>query len=212
MNPADLGEVLGGGENSFVEFKRDGIHPAQLAAEIAALLNHEGGRVLLGVEDDGTVSGLTREPRKAEEWVMQAARDLIEPAVIPSWQTVTMPSGVVGIVSVPANAPGKPYRARQGGHWVTRVRVGSTTRDAAREEEERMFQQSGGLRYGLKPVLGTTSVHLDHRRLHDYFTRICGIDDPPLRDSEDLAVLLRIATTASWVLTSCWRSSRIVSR
>lgn len=191
MIPAELLEIVTAGENSFVEFKRDGIHPAQLAAEITALLNHEGGRVLLGVEDDGTVSGLTREPRRVEEWVMQAARDLIEPAVIPSWQTVTMPSGVVGIVSVPANAPGKPYRARQGGHWVTKVRVGSTTRDAAREEEERLFQQSGGLRYGLKPVLGTTRVHLDHRRLHDYFTRICGIDDPPLRDSEDLAVLLR---------------------
>ncbi len=191
MNPNDLSEVLGGGENSFVEYKRDDIHPAQLAAEIAALLNHEGGRVLLGVEDDGTVSGLTREPRRVEEWVMQAARDLLEPAVIPSWQTARAPEGVVGIVSVPANAPDKPYRARQGSHWVTKIRVGSTTRDATRDEEERLFQQSGRLLYGLKPVLGTSAEHLDQRRLLDYFTRICGDDELPPRNSDEFSVLLR---------------------
>lgn len=192
MNSDELSEVVAAGENSFVEFKRDDIHPAQLAAEVAALLNHEGGRVLLGVEDDGAISGLAREPRRVEEWVMQAARDLLEPAVIPSWQTATTADGdVVGIVSVPANAPDKPYRARQGSHWITKIRVGSTTRDATRDEEERLFQQSGRLLYGLKPVLGTSPAHLDRRRLLDYFTRVCGVDDLPPWDSEDFAVLLR---------------------
>ena len=36
------------GENSGVEFKRDDVRPERLAAEIAALLNLEGGHVLLG--------------------------------------------------------------------------------------------------------------------------------------------------------------------
>lgn len=180
MNRAELDDLVAGGENSFVEFKRDGVHPARLAAEIAALLNHEGGCVLLGVDDDGTVSGLAREPRKVEEWVMQAARDLLEPAVIPSWQTVATAQGaVVGILSVPANAPDKPYRVRQGSHWVTKVRVGSTTRDATREEEERLFQQSGRLLYGLKPVLGSSVADLDRGRLTDYFRRVRGDSEFP---------------------------------
>ena len=191
MKRDELHELLSGGENSFVEFKRDDIHPARLAAEIAALLNHEGGCVLLGVEDDGTVSGLTRETRQAEEWVMQAARELLEPAVIPSWQTATTADGLsVGMLSVPANAPDKPYRARQESHWVTKIRVGPTTRDATREEDERLFQQSRRLMYGLKPVLGTRLAHLDRRRLLDYFTRVCGDDDLPPWDSEEFSVLL----------------------
>jgi ATP-dependent DNA helicase RecG len=74
MNRTDLAEMIHNGENSGVEFKRDDIVPERLARELAALLNLEGGHILLGVENDRTVSGLTREPEKAEEWVMEIAR------------------------------------------------------------------------------------------------------------------------------------------
>ena len=37
-----------------LEFKRDDIQPRRLAGEIVALLNLEGGHILLGVEDDAT--------------------------------------------------------------------------------------------------------------------------------------------------------------
>ena len=78
-----------------------------------ALLNLEGGHILLGVEDDATVTGLTREPLKAEEWVMQIARDHIQPAVIPYWETLEWDNGaVIGVVSLPADAPDKPYKAK----------------------------------------------------------------------------------------------------
>ena len=53
-----------------------------------ALLNLEGGRILLGVEKDRSVSGLTRDPDKAEEWVMEVARVHVLPAVIPYWETL----------------------------------------------------------------------------------------------------------------------------
>ena len=133
------------------------IRPQRLAGEIVALLNLEGGHILLGIEDDATASGLTREPKEAEEWVMQIARDHIQPGVIPYWETLEWAEGIViGVVSLPADAPDKPYKVKSGSSWVTRIRVGTTTRDASREEEERLYQQSGRLRYGLKPVLGTT--------------------------------------------------------
>ena len=79
MNRSQLLELLLNGENSGLEFKRDDIQPHRLAGEIVALLNLEGGHILLGVEDDATASGLTREPKEAEEWVMQIARDHIQP-------------------------------------------------------------------------------------------------------------------------------------
>ncbi|GFP36281.1 ATP-dependent DNA helicase RecG, partial [Candidatus Hakubella thermalkaliphila] len=41
-----------------VEFKRDDVHPQSLAKEIASLANLEGGYILIGVEDDGTVTEL----------------------------------------------------------------------------------------------------------------------------------------------------------
>lgn len=71
MQENELYYLIRNGENSGVEFKRDDIHPDILAKEVAALLNLEGGYILLGVEDDGAVSGLAREAKKVEEWVIE---------------------------------------------------------------------------------------------------------------------------------------------
>ena len=56
----ELLEIIRNGENSGVEFKRDAIQNIALAEDLVAFSNFEGGIVLLGVEDDGSVSGITR--------------------------------------------------------------------------------------------------------------------------------------------------------
>lgn len=170
MNRLELTEVVHNGENSGVEFKRDDIVPEKLAKEMAALLNLEGGRILLGVEKDRTVSGLTRDPEKAEEWVMEIARTHLRPAAIPFWETLDWGEGrVVGIVSLPADAPDKPYKVKRGAAWATQIRVGTTSRDATDEEEARLYMQSGRLQYDRKPVPGAKFEDLDGRRLLNYF-------------------------------------------
>ena len=88
MNKAELIERIANGENSRVEFKRDDCRPGELATEMAALLNLEGGVILLGVEDDGRISGLTRSRGDAEEWVMNIARQNLQPATIPVWTCI----------------------------------------------------------------------------------------------------------------------------
>ncbi len=191
MNQTDLLRLIADGESPRADFKRDDMQPVKIAGVIAGLLNLEGGQVLLGVEDDGEISGLSRAAAKAEEWVMQVARDHLSPSVIPTWEVTECEGGaMVGIVTVPPNAPDKPYKCKQGAHWVTKVRVGTTTRDATREEEQRLYQQSGGLRYGLKPVPGAGVADLDSRRLKDYFARIRGDTEMPNPGSEPWRRLL----------------------
>ena len=62
MNPEnyEILELIAQGESLTVEFKsdRNGISDRELVAAIVALANTEGGALLLGVEDDGTVTGL----------------------------------------------------------------------------------------------------------------------------------------------------------
>jgi ATP-dependent DNA helicase RecG len=106
MNRSELAEVLRNGESSGVEFKRDDVRPERLAREIAALLNFEGGHILLGVDDDGSVRGLTHPPQKTEEWVMEVARTHVRPATIPYWETVEWREGV--IVGPRVAAGGRP--------------------------------------------------------------------------------------------------------
>ena len=184
MNAVALADLIRNGENSGVEFKRDDIRPESLAKEMAALLNLEGGYILLGVEDDGTVAGLAHDPAAAEEWVMTVSRDHIRPAAIPYWETIEWePGRVVGIVQLPADSPDKPYKARRGSAWVTQIRVGTTSRDATDPEEERLYAQSGRLPYDLKPVVGATFNDLDPRRLADYF-RSKRAQSPPSDEDE----------------------------
>ena len=115
MNRDELSELIRNGENSILEFKRDGVHPDSLAKALSAMLNLEGGKVLLGVEDDGSVSGLERRREEVERWVMEIARRNLQPAVIPSWVAMTLEDGrVVGVVGLPEDAPGKPYKAPAG--------------------------------------------------------------------------------------------------
>ncbi len=191
MNRTALAELLHHGENSGVEFKRDGVHPQSLAKEMAALLNLEGGHILLGVEKDGSVSGLIRSPEAAEEWVMEVARKHLQPAAIPFWETIDWGEGkIVGVITLPADAPDKPYKSRRGSAWVTMIRVGTTSREATREEEARLYMQSGSLPYDRKPVLGARQRDLDRRRLINYFRDFRRQDIPEETDDDSWTRLL----------------------
>ena len=190
MNRTELAELIHNGESSGVEFKRAGVRPERLAREIAALLNHEGGHVLLGVEDDGAVTGLAQPPKRTEEWVMEVVRAHVRPAAVPWWETIDWDGRRVGVVSLPADAPDKPYKAKRGSAWVTQVRVGTTTRDATDEEEARLYMQAGRIPYDRRPVSGASFEDLDLRRLVNYFRDLRRQHCPPEDDREAWTRLL----------------------
>ena len=113
MNRTELFELIAHRENSRVEFQRDDCLPDDLAKKMSGLLNLEGGVILLGVENNGRISGLTRNREAAEEWMMNITRQNLQPAIIPVWTCMTMETGQeVGIIGLAADSPGKPYKAR----------------------------------------------------------------------------------------------------
>jgi ATP-dependent DNA helicase RecG len=187
----ELLELVRNGENSGVEFKRDDIHPDQLAKELCALANFEGGHIFLGVEDDRTISGLTRSPADAEAWVMNICRgDGLTPPVIPYWETVLVNGKVVGVITLPADLPDKPYKAKRGRGWQVYIRRGTTSVDASREEEARLYQSSGLLRYDIRPVAGTAISDLDLGRLNAYFRYVREQDVPADNEQAEWEQLL----------------------
>ncbi len=192
MNAAELIGIINEGENSYVEFKRDDEQANSLAKEMSALLNLEGGLILLGVEDDGSVSGLVRSRGEVELWVMNIVRHNLQPGFIPQWSSVTLEGGkVVGIIRLPQDIFGKPYKARHGSAWTTYVRVGRTSRAATREEEGRLYQFAGVVRYEIKPVVGTDFKDLDFNLLDNYSRKILKRKEvPELEDAESWRQLL----------------------
>ena len=190
MNRIELLDLIQNGEDSTVEFKRDRVQNHDLAKEIVAFLNLDGGVVLLGVEDDGRISGTTRD--SLEEWVGELCRRKIDPPVVPvlSWMRDAEPDRDVLAVRVTIG-PDKPYARVHNNRRTYYIRVGSASQEASREELERMYQASGHLRYGLKPVPGAGFDALDSRRLHDYLTRVLDGDAPAEDDRSGWETLLR---------------------
>lgn len=167
---AELLDIILNGENSGVEFKRDVVQNHDLAKELVAFSNFAGGIVLLGVEDDGSISGLTRGD--IEGWVMTTCRDKIRPGIIPFFEIVrnVEPGKDVGIVRVTRGFD--VHTVWHNNHNTYYIRVGTQSREPSPEELGRLFQQRGAIRAELRPVSGAVPSDLDGRRLRDYFTRI----------------------------------------
>ena len=190
MNRTELLDLLRNGEDSTVEFKRDDVRNHDLAKELVAFLNLEGGVVLPGVEDDGGISGATRD--RLEDRVAELCRTRIEPPVVPllSWAREAEPGRDVLAVRVTLG-PDKPYARVHDSRRTYYIRVGGASREASREELERMYQASGRLRYGLKPAPGAGLDALDLRRLRDYLIRVLDGDAPAEDDWAGWETLLR---------------------
>jgi ATP-dependent DNA helicase RecG len=181
MLRTELLEIIANGENSGVEFKRDDIRPEQLAKEVVAMANFQGGKLLLGVEDDGTVSGIQRP--NLEEWVMNIIQDKIHPLILPFYEEIKLDEEKsVAVISFPLGIS-KPYVVRDRGKEEIYIRVGSTSRLATREQQMRLFELGGMLHTEVMPVPRTDMSCLDEVRLTNYLKDI--LRDPDIPNSPE---------------------------
>ena len=188
MTKTELLELIRNDESSFVEFKRDDIDNRALAKELVAFSNFEGGQVLLGVEDDQSISGVTRP--NLEEWVMTACRDKIRPPIIPTYEVIrdVEPGRDVAVVSV---EPGwTVHHVWHNNHAYYYIRVGTLSREADTGELQRLFQRRGSVRSETQPVTGAAITDLSQPRLTEYFANIRGQAVPATEDADGWERLL----------------------
>ncbi|MBP7160392.1 putative DNA binding domain-containing protein [Myxococcota bacterium] len=182
MQKTELLEMIANGENSAVEFKRDDVSPEKLAREIVAFANTQGGKILLGVEDDGTITGLQRS--NTQEWVLNVFRDKVYPQIIPHYIEVAVDDRTkVGVISI-AMGVSKPYVLRHNKRDDIYVRMGNRSEIASRELQMRLFESGGLLHVEKLPVAGTSIEDLDLARIDFYFRSILCDPDIPGTQSE----------------------------
>jgi ATP-dependent DNA helicase RecG len=164
-----LDTILAGGENSFVEFKEERVHPDSLAKEMAAFANTEGGTIFIGVADNGTVGGVARPD--VEEWVFNIARNNVKPALLPLFEMMVYQDKKIARVIVnkdlsgPFSVSGKYY-----------IRAGSTSRECTKEELGRLFQRSRQVYFEETPIYDANENHLDHEKIQEYFKQVYEYD------------------------------------
>lgn len=80
MTSGDLKNLIQTGEGQYLEFKRTIPTAEKIAREIAAFANSNGGTILVGVDDNGTIPGI-REYFEEEFLLIKAAYDHCVPEV-----------------------------------------------------------------------------------------------------------------------------------
>ncbi|MBU2511426.1 putative DNA binding domain-containing protein [bacterium] len=182
MKKEDLLNLIRNGENSGVEFKRDNIRPEQLAKEVVAMANLQGGLILLGVEDDGAISGIQRN--NLAEWVVDTVFSrYVHPMILPFYEEIQIEQDKrIAVVSFP-QGPSKPYVVRNKDREEIYIRIGSISRRATREQQLRLFESGGVLHSEVMPVPGTSFDSLDLVRLENYIRDILKDPDPPLDEA-----------------------------
>ena len=178
MLKTDLKEILQNGENSGIEFKRDDIRPEQLAKEIVALANLQGGHVFLGVEDNGKISGITRD--NLELWIMDTVfARYIHPVIVPFYEELLIDNTKKIAILTIGEGIAKPYVLRHNDREDIYIRLGSTSRLATREQSARLFAAGGLMHIETMPVSGTSFSTLDKARLENYLKDILSDPDIP---------------------------------
>ncbi|WP_287601710.1 RNA-binding domain-containing protein [Thiothrix sp.] len=156
-------QLISQGENAQIEFKSVAVRPDAIAREMVAFANTLGGTLLIGVEDDGTVSGINTS--SLDEWVANISRNNITPALQVSVEHIVLSDKTLCVVTVPKGRD-KPYQTLDGKYWL---RVGSTNRMATKEELSRLFQQAGLVHFDTAPVADTGIEGIDFRLVDHYY-------------------------------------------
>ncbi len=144
MTLQELRQLAALGEGSNLEFKRRVPRPERIAKELIALANTDGGRILLGVDDDGRLTGV--DDAAEEEFVLRhAVKNHCWPEV--KYQTervVIAPRRDVIVVNVPESRE-KPHKLlADGTEGSAYVRVKEMSVEASPESVELMRNGEDG--------------------------------------------------------------------
>ena len=186
METTELIDLLSRGEDSRQQFKTDMNNADALAAEIVAFSNTAGGRIFIGVNDDGSVRGLSgADVARLNMLIANVASQVVRPAVNPLTENVPHPAGTVLVLSI-AEGVNKPYMDKNGAIWV---KNGSDKRRAtSREELQRLFQQAGLVHADETPVAGLSAGDVDLPYFETFFEQLFG--EPLAQHNQPLPQLL----------------------
>ena len=190
--------LLEQGENAHIEFKADAVRPESVAREIVAFANTFGGTLLIGIDDNGSLSGIESD---RETWIANISRNNIIPALQLDVQHADIEGKRICMVTVPKGQD-RPYQTQDGKYWI---RAGSTNRMATKEELSRLFQQAGLIHFDISPVANTDMSYIDKEAVDAYYRSYYSTAFIDLSDDEQQRLLVNtdilIQHEGEWVVS-----------
>lgn len=165
MDADQVRQRIAQGEGNMVEFKESLPTPTDLAKEMTAFANTDGGWLLVGVTDRGEIRGVRFSEQNAA-FVLNVARNNCVPHLQPHIETIDLDGATIAVIQVERGRQ-KPYQANERIY----VRIGDSTRVATQVELLSMLQESGLLSFDQLPVLNVTLDDLDLNKARAYLAR-----------------------------------------
>lgn len=169
LTKLELLETIAGGEDSTVEFKEDVSQRSDMANEMIAFANAHGGRLLIGVADDGRVVGVSNPDQVAQQ-ITSIAHDRCRPPLHPMVDYVDVNGRTVVVIEI-SRRLGPPHENSRGQCYI---RVGPTKRPVMQQERIRLLQQAGLYALDETPVPGTSLDDLDNEAFRTYYEHFTG--------------------------------------
>lgn len=190
-----------------LERKSVRIHPRDLANTLIAFANADGGRLLIGVEDDGSVSGIDPTAQREQvDALLRAAYEYCTPSIPIDYKLYPFQGTHVLVIDTPPSP-------RVHNHTNGRVFLRVLDRDQPLNADEtmRVAFGKGQASYEAQPVRGATLEAVDHDLVREY-ARLRGLDQPVERILTGLNLLVDDTLTIAGVLLFAQEPARWLPR
>ncbi|TCC90467.1 ATP-binding protein [Pedobacter frigiditerrae] len=110
------------GENVSLDFKKTISNTEKIAKTLVAFANNRGGKLLIGVADDGVIKGVKSEDEE-KFMITRAAHSFCKPAIEPKFEEVYVDDKIVLVVDIPKSDLKPHYALDENKKWWVYFRV-----------------------------------------------------------------------------------------
>jgi len=110
------------GEGVTLDFKKTITSTEKIAKSLVAFANNRGGRLLIGVADDGTIKGVKSEEEE-KYMILTAAHQFCKPAIEPFFEEIYVDDKLILIVNIPESDTKPHYALDDQKKWWAYIRI-----------------------------------------------------------------------------------------
>lgn len=114
------------GENVSLDFKKTISSCEKIAKTLVAFANNKGGKLLIGVTDDGIIKGVKAEEEE-KYMIEKAAHQFCKPAIEPNFEEYIIDDKLVLVAEIPKSDLKPHYALDEQGKWWAYFRVQDKT-------------------------------------------------------------------------------------
>lgn len=118
----NIKRVILAGENVNIDFKKTISKAEKIAKTLVAFANNKGGKLLIGVADDGSIKGVKAEEEE-KYMINKAAHQFCKPAIEPSFEEYVVDDKLVLVAEIPKSDTKPHYALDEQGQWWVYFRV-----------------------------------------------------------------------------------------